>query len=117
MAYRLRGDYEGDIADYDRCIQDCTYAINKAPTYGASFFNREMCYFAKQEYEEALADCNRLIELNFQNAAVYYERGRVYKAQGERDKAIADFEEVLEISQDSNLRTWAERQLQALGVQ
>lgn len=47
-------------------------------------------------------------------AAAYYNRGRAYTSQGNTAQAIADFQKALNLTNDPNMRSRAEAQLDEL---
>jgi predicted TPR repeat methyltransferase len=56
------------------------------------------------------------IQLKPDDAMTYLLRGTARVGKGEKDKTIADFRKVLELSNDPQLRQFAEEQLKALGA-
>jgi Flp pilus assembly protein TadD len=63
-----------------------------------------------------MADWGKAIQLKPDDARAYLLRGAAWAEKGETDKAIADFKKVLDLSDDPQLRRYAEGQLQALGA-
>ena len=120
-AYKLKGDIERALPDYDkaialdpRCviayinrgiayyrkdqydvaIEDFTKAIeNEAPAakLGVPYINRGHCWFMKRETERALADYNRSIALDPADAGAYAQRASLYEGREDYARAIADY--------------------------
>jgi tetratricopeptide (TPR) repeat protein len=107
VEWRLKGDYERAIADYDE-------AIRLDPKYADARYNRCIAYNRTQKYDLALPDCNEAIALgpvaNALNATgeeklssdrsksdYYTQRGVAYQGRQEIDRAIADYSEALRL--------------------
>ena len=107
VEWRIKGDYERAISDYDD-------AIRLDPKYADAYYNRCIAYNRQQKYDLALPDCNQAIALgpsaNSLNATgqeklsadrsrsdYYNQRGAVYHGRNEIDRAIADYSEALRL--------------------
>jgi tetratricopeptide (TPR) repeat protein len=107
VEWRLKGDYERAISDYDD-------AIRLDPKYADAWYNRCIAYNRTQKYDLALPDCNQAIALgpsantlnatgqeklsNDRSKSDYYtQRGVAYHGRNEIDRAIADYSQALRL--------------------
>jgi tetratricopeptide (TPR) repeat protein len=107
VEWRIKGDYERAISDYDD-------AIRLDPKYADAWYNRCIAYNRTQKYDLALPDCNQAIALgptanslnatgqeklsNDRSKSDYYtQRGVAYHGRNEIDRAIADYSEALRL--------------------
>jgi tetratricopeptide (TPR) repeat protein len=107
VEWRIKGDYERAISDYDD-------AIRLDPKYADAWYNRCIAYNRTQKYDLALPDCNQAIALgptanslnatgqeklsNDRSKSDYYtQRGLAYHGRNEIDRAIADYSEALRL--------------------
>jgi tetratricopeptide (TPR) repeat protein len=94
FAYRVKGDTDRAIADFDRAIQ-----IN--PNRADSYMGRGLAYRVKGDTDRAIADFDRAIQLDPNNANAYFSRGAIYGAvKDDFDRAIADYDKAIEIKPD-----------------
>lgn len=101
VEWRIKGDYERAISDYDD-------AIRLDPDYADAYYNRCIAYNRQRKFDLALPDCNQAIALgpgaNTLNATgqeklsadrsksdYYTQRGVAYHGRNEIDRAIADY--------------------------
>jgi tetratricopeptide (TPR) repeat protein len=92
--YRLKGDLDRAIADYDR-------AIGMNAQYAVAYANRCEAYNGKGNFERAIADCDQAIRMNPQFAPAYSERCLAYDAKRDFDRAIPDCDLALRIDPQS----------------
>ena len=89
FAYKLKGDYDRALQDYDQAIR---LNHNNANAYN----NRGVIYKIKGEYDRAIEEYNQAIWLsNNDYPAAFFNRAKAYFAKGQYDSALADFEVVL----------------------
>lgn len=111
VTYHDKGNYEQAIAAF-------TKLTRIKPNCAVAYYNLGTCYGKKGEYNHSIANFQKAIQLKPEwIEQIYYNRGVSYAKKGERVKAITDFKRVLEISNDFNLRKWAEEWLKELGAQ
>jgi len=128
IGYRVKGDYDRAIQDYNQAIKlnpknagayvdralalarrgdgdaamkDYTMAITLNPQQWQAYFNRAAELRDHGKLHEAVADLNQVVKLNPEFAGAYLNRGNIYVRQGELDKAIADYNAAL--LRDANL--------------
>ena len=87
---RMRGDYDGAIADFDR-------AVELDPDHAGAYYIRGMIKEEQRDYAEAIADFDRAIALEPDAADMYNHRGYSKFALADYEGAIADFDRVLEL--------------------
>ncbi len=108
VEWRLKGDIERAISDYDE-------AIRLDPKYADAYYNRCIAYNRQQKYDLALPDCSKAIALgpgtgttlnatgqeklsaDRSKSDYYNQRGVVYYGRKEIDRAIADFSAALRL--------------------
>src|SRR3954451_17544471 len=71
-AYRLKGEHDRAIADYDE-------AIRLNPDQAFTYANRGAAYRLKGEYDRAIADLSEAIRLKPDHASAYANRGEAYR--------------------------------------
>src|SRR6516164_2150104 len=118
VAYRLKGDYDRAIADYnqaiklkasaegyfnrgnaqlgkghyDRAIDDYNQAIKLKADFAAAFDNRCWARAVVGILKQALADCNEALRLMPNNAATLDSRGFVFLKMTNFDTAVSDYD-------------------------
>lgn len=90
IAYRIKGQYDRAIADYDSVLR-------LDPKNAAIFISRGNTYRAMGESDHAIADYGEAIRLDPQYANAFYNRGVTYANKGQYDRAIADFDEAIRL--------------------
>jgi tetratricopeptide (TPR) repeat protein len=124
LAYRLKGEYDRAIQDYnqaiklnaksaaaynnrgvaydhkgeyDRAIQDYDQAIKLKPDFAAALDNRCWARAVVGILRPALADCNEALRLMPSNAATLDSRGFVFLKMSQFDAAVSDYDAALRI--------------------
>jgi tetratricopeptide (TPR) repeat protein len=92
VAYRLKGDY-------DRAIQDYNQAIKLNSKFAQAYNNRGVAYDNKGEYNHAIQDYDQAIKLK-PSAEVHFNRGNAYLGKGQYDHAIDDYNQALKLKSD-----------------
>lgn len=127
LAYRVKGDIDKAIADFNQAIQldansdttyfmrgsayhaqgkldlaiaDYTRLIKLKPANLGAYDNRGSAYYTKGEIDRAIADVDQAIRLAPSYARAYNSRGKIYRDKGEFDRAIADFDIAIRLSPD-----------------
>ena len=90
QAKSAKGDLDGAIADYSRCIE-------LDPKNASVYFNRGNAKGAKGDLDGAIADYNRTLELDPKNVYAYNNRGLTKQSKGDLDGAFADYNRTLEL--------------------
>jgi tetratricopeptide (TPR) repeat protein len=89
VAYKLKGQY-------DRALQDYEQAIRLNPSNANAYNNRGIIYRIKGEYGRAIADYDEAIWLkNGDFPAAYYNRALAYADKGEYEQSLSDFDVVM----------------------
>ena len=89
-AYRLKGQH-------DRAIQDYDEAIKLNPSYADAFNNRGIAYYAKGQHDRAIEDYDQAIKLKPSDAIAYNNRGTAYYSKGQHDRAIQDYDQAIKL--------------------
>jgi tetratricopeptide (TPR) repeat protein len=89
IAYRLKGDHERAIADYDQ-------ALKLAPS-AEGYFNRGNAHLAKRDYDRAIDDYNQAIKLKSDFAAAFDNRCWARAVLGVLKPALADCNQALRL--------------------
>lgn len=118
VAYRLKGEYERALQDYeqaiylnpgnanaynnrgiiyrikgnyDRAIADYDQAIwLRSGDFPAAFYNRALAHVDKSEYDRALTDFNIVLRFDAKNALALYARGLTLLRKGDAEAGEAD---------------------------
>ena len=124
VGYRLKGDYDRAILDYDqaiklrpsaegyfnrgnaqlgkahydRAIDDYNQAIKLKADFAAAFDNRCWARAVVGILKQALADCNEALRLMPNNAATLDSRGFVFLKMTHFDAAVSDYDAALRIN-------------------
>ena len=91
VAYRLRGEYDLALNDYNE-------AIRLNPNFANYYNNRGIIYRHKHDYDRAIAEYGEAIWLKGDYVAAYYNRALAYSDKGDYDKALMDFGVVLQFN-------------------
>jgi tetratricopeptide (TPR) repeat protein len=100
VAYRLKGEYDLALQDYDR-------AIRLNPNSASHYNNRGIIFRIKHDYDRAIADYDEAIWLKPDYPAAFYNRALAFADKGEYDHALADFEVVLRFDAKNALAIYA----------
>lgn len=97
--YFDQGNYDFNIGDCKRAIDDYSQSIRLDPHSARTLNNRGYAYMRRQEYEKALADFNKAIELSPDYANARMNRGDIYNFYYniDRKKAIEDYDRVIDL--------------------
>ena len=101
VAYRLKGDY-------DRALQDYEQAIRLNPNAANPYNNRGIIYRIKGDYDRAIADYDEAIWLKSGDyPAAFYNRALAYTDKGDYDHALTDFDVVMRFDAKNALALYA----------
>jgi tetratricopeptide (TPR) repeat protein len=101
VAYRLKGEY-------DRALQDYEQAIRLNPNSAYPYNNRGIIYRIQGDYDRAIADYDEAIWLKSGDyPAAFYNRALAYAAKGEYDQALTDFDVVMRFDAKNALALYA----------
>jgi tetratricopeptide (TPR) repeat protein len=89
-AFNNRGVAYRNIGDLDRAVADYDQAISIRPDYLAAFYNRGLVLNDKREYAKAISDFTAALEVDSKNPAVLYRRGTTYLNNGDIELGSAD---------------------------
>ena len=81
-AFYDRGIAYGEMAEYDRALEDYTTAIGLAPDFAAAYNNRGVIHGRKGAYESAIADYSAAIRLAPDDVTAHENRARAYARTG-----------------------------------
>lgn len=96
--YYNRGRINYKIKDYEKAIDDFTYAIRINPGYAAdSYYMRGVVYAEKNDNDNAIKDFTLAIRYNPDNADAYYQRGIVFDKIKKYKKALKDYNKAIEL--------------------
>jgi lipoprotein NlpI len=92
IGYRLKGDY-------DRAIQDYDQAIKLNPKFAVAYNDRGVAHEHKNEYDRAISDYDQAIKLK-PWAEVYFNRGNAQLGKSHYDRAIDDYNRAIKLKPD-----------------
>jgi len=88
----------GQIAAYNRAIEDLTQVIRLEPDNAKAYVERGRVNADKADYDRAIADYNQAIRINPDYSDAYNNRGVVYVSKGDLDRAIEDYTHAIRLS-------------------
>jgi len=101
VAYRLKGEYDHALQDYEQ-------AIRLNPDNANAYNNLGVIYRIKGDYDRAIADYDEAIWLkNGDFPAAFYNRALAYADKGEYVHSFADFDVVLRFDAKNALALYA----------
>ena len=103
------------LGEYDKAIQDYTFAIDRLPEYPQTYVDRGFAYYLKGEYDRAIQDHDTAIGLEGNNSAAYYGRGLAHSSQGDVTKARADLNKAIKLGYDRDRVETALKKLDGSG--
>jgi tetratricopeptide (TPR) repeat protein len=92
IGYRLKGDLDRAVADYNQAIK-----LNSK--LAAAFSNRGVVYDRKGDYDRAIQDYDQAIKLN-PTPDAYFNRGNAYLGKSQYASAIDDYNQALKMKAD-----------------
>ena len=92
IGYRLKGEY-------DRAIQDYNQAIRINAKFATAYNNRAIAYDTKGDYDRAIADYEQAIKLK-PSAETYFNRGNAHLGKSHYDRAIDDYNQAIKLKPD-----------------
>jgi tetratricopeptide (TPR) repeat protein len=92
IGYRLKGEYE-------RAIQDYNQAIKLNAKFAAAYNNRGVAHDGKGDYDRAIADYDQAIKLK-PSAEAYFNRGNAHLGKSHYDHAIDDYNQAIKLKAD-----------------
>jgi tetratricopeptide (TPR) repeat protein len=92
VGYRLKGDYE-------RAIQDYNQAIKLNAKFATAYNNRGVAHDRKGEYDRAILDYDQAIKLK-PSAEAYFNRGNAHLGKSHYDHAIDDYNQAIKLKAD-----------------
>jgi len=97
-AYNNRGNAYSILHNYERAINDYSMAIRFVPQYAEAYNNRGFAYRRLGDYVQAIDDFSRAIDLNPEYDVAYYGRGNSYYNLGNLRQAISDYDKAIGIN-------------------
>src|SRR6266480_3887919 len=88
VGYKLKGDY-------DRALEDYEQAILLNPNFANAYNNRGVIYGIKGDYDRAIREYGEAISLDKKFSAAFHNRAIAHLEKGNLDRALGDFATVL----------------------
>ncbi len=108
--YVRRGDYYRLNGDLDFAIADFNAAVEDAPKEGYCYYRRGWTYEMQGERKKAMEDYNMGLEMTQDYPYLYLMRGELLLLEGKKTEADADFEMVVQkdtIADNGSCRQYA----------
>lgn len=108
--YVRRGDYYRLNGDLDLAIADFNAAVEDAPKEGYCYYRRGLTYEMQGERKKAMEDYNMGLEMTQDYPYLYLMRGELLLLEGKKTEADADFEMVVQkdtIADNGSCRQYA----------
>jgi lipoprotein NlpI len=102
-AFLGRGNAWKSKRDFDRAITDFSEAIRLDPKFTSAYFNRGDAYDDKGDTTRALADLDAAIRLEPNDADAFILRGVLWKKTGDLDRAVRDYTEAIRLDPKSSM--------------
>lgn len=102
--YMARAAAHRQIADPQKCIDDCNRAIELTPEndeWVSPYKIRGECHYLAGAYDEAIADCNRAIEEWPDNPSPLSTRASAFMQKGMLTDALKDCNKAMELDPDA----------------
>ena len=100
VAYKVKGEYDLALKDYDQAIQ-----LN--PNAASHYNNRGIIYRLKHDYDRAITDYDEAIWLKSDYIAAFYNRALASVDKEDYGRALADFGVVLQFNPKNALALYA----------
>jgi tetratricopeptide (TPR) repeat protein len=91
VAFKVKGDFDHALQDYDLSIQLDPYSANH-------YNNRGVIYRIKGDLIRAAEEYGKAIVLKPDYIAAYYNRALAYRDMGQFNNALADFNSALQVN-------------------
>ena len=85
------------LTDYQLILADLNKAIDLAPDFAYSYYNRANVLSQLKDYKAAIVSYNEAIDLEPSLAEAYYNRGLTYIFLGENAKGVVDLSKAGEL--------------------
>lgn len=108
--YVRRGDYYRLNGDLDLAIADFNAAVEDAPKEGYCYYRRGLTYEMQGERKKSMEDYNMGLEMTQDYPYLYLMRGELLLLEGKKTEADADFEMVVQkdtIADNGSCRQYA----------
>jgi tetratricopeptide (TPR) repeat protein len=105
-AFLGRGNAWKSKRDFDRAITDFSEAIRLDPKFTSAYFNRGDAYDDKGDTTRALADLDAAIRLEPNDADAFILRGVLWKKTGDLDRAVRDYTEAIRLDPKSSMASF-----------
>jgi tetratricopeptide (TPR) repeat protein len=104
-AYRIKGQFDLAIQDYNQAIRLAPNLANPVLT-ALAFDERGNAYLSKSQNDLAFQDFDQAIRLSPGYAQAFLDRGIVYGSKHQYDLAVQDFDQAIRIAPNTALAFW-----------
>jgi tetratricopeptide (TPR) repeat protein len=95
-----RGHRYVDRKNYDRAIQNYSFALKINPSNPDTYYYRGFARVQNEEYDAAIEDFSMAIKLDPNYFGSYINRGTIFKDKGKLDEALKDYNRALKLRPD-----------------
>jgi len=101
-AYKEKGNAEFKAGNYEKAIENYTYATEMDPKNHIYFTNRSMCYASMKKWEKSLRDADKSVALNSNWEKGHYRRGIALQNMGQHKEAVDAFDKCVKLNPNND---------------
>jgi len=115
LMHRYLGNAYGSIWEYEKAIDDFTYAIEINPGFAQAYLDRGILYWRELDHpRRAVIDLSTAFNLNPDLSEARFNRAIAYQQLREYENALNEFKAYLIVGNHPHWREYAEKMIQEL---
>jgi len=100
-SFKLKGNEYFKQGDYEKAIENYTYATEMDPRNHIYFTNRSLCYSSMKNWAKSLRDADKAIALKSDWEKGWYRRGVALSNLGRYEEAMVAFQKCMDLNPSS----------------